>query len=42
VRTFLKCAGPGGGVAVLDAVRAGAAFDDAYARIGAGCARPRE
>ena len=33
VRTFLACAGPEGIVAILDAVRAGSAFDEAYARV---------
>ena len=42
VRAFLACAGSGGVVAVLDAVRAGATFDEAYARVGGGCVRPRE
>ena len=33
VRTFLACAGPEGIVAILDAVRAGSAFDEAYAQV---------
>jgi hypothetical protein len=38
VRRFLSCSGPTGVVAVLDAVRSGSTFDDAYAMVSAKCA----
>ena len=37
VRQFLKCTGPQGILAVLDAVRAGLSFDQAYANARSGC-----
>ena len=37
VRMFLSCSGPTGVAAVLDAVRSGSTFDDAYATLGAKC-----
>lgn len=39
VRRFLSCAGPTGIAAVLDAVNAGSAFDEAYAGVRGKCAR---
>lgn len=39
VRAFLSCAGSTGLAAVLDAVNAGSAFDDAYAMVGRNCVR---
>lgn len=39
VRGFLSCAGPTGVAAVLGAVNAGSAFDEAYARVGGKCVR---
>jgi len=39
VRGFLSRAGPTGVAAVLDAVSAGSAFDEAYARVGGKCVR---
>ena len=39
VRGFLSCAGPTGVAAVLDAVNAGASFDEAYARVREKCVR---
>ena len=37
VRMFLSCSGPTGVAAVLDAVRSGSSFDDAYAIVSAKC-----
>jgi hypothetical protein len=37
VRRFLSCVGPHGVAAVLDAVRSGSTFDDAYATVSAKC-----
>ena len=39
LRQWLSCTGPAGAVTLLAAVRAGEAFDAAYARIGRACAR---